>query len=98
MATSRARTDDRSGARGYLWDRYCKSGRGLLRKLDGQHVMMMGDNPALARFPPGPTLLDFSKLRFQQVTARHLLTSPSRALDAGQSEKIVRPVCCTTSP
>jgi len=62
---------------------------GLLRKLDGQHVMMMGDNPALARFPPRPTLLDFFKLRFQQVTARHLLTSASRALDAGQSEKIV---------
>jgi hypothetical protein len=63
--------------------------QGLLRKLDEQHVMMMGDNPALARFPSKPTLLDFFKLRFQRITATHLLTSASRALDAGQSEKVV---------
>jgi hypothetical protein len=31
----------------------------LLRQLDEQHVMMMGDNPALPRFPDRPTLLDF---------------------------------------
>jgi hypothetical protein len=62
---------------------------GLLRKLDERHVMMMGDNPALARFPSKPTLLDFFRLRLQRITAKHLLTSASRALDAGQSEKVV---------
>jgi len=62
---------------------------GLLRKLDERHVMMMGDNPALARFPAKPTLLDFFKLRLQPITVKHLLTSASRALDAGQSEKVV---------
>ncbi|MDB6042485.1 MAG: hypothetical protein JWM63_1036 [Gammaproteobacteria bacterium] len=62
---------------------------GLLRKLDARHVMMMGDNPALARFPAKPTLLDFFRLRLQRITVKHLLTSASRALDAGQSEKVV---------
>jgi hypothetical protein len=61
----------------------------IVRKLDERHVMMMGDNPALARFPTKPTLLDFFKLRLQPITARHLLTSASRALDAGQSERVV---------
>jgi hypothetical protein len=61
----------------------------LMRKLDERHVMMMGDNPALARFPAKPTLLDFFKLRLQPVTARHLLTSAARAAEAGQSEKVV---------
>jgi hypothetical protein len=61
----------------------------MVRKLDERHVMMMGDNPALARFPSKPTLLDFFKLRLQPITVRHLLTSASRALDAGQSERVV---------
>jgi hypothetical protein len=61
----------------------------LMRKLDERHVMMMGDNPALARFPAKPTLLDFFKLRLQPVTAKHLLTSAARAAEAGQSEKVV---------
>jgi hypothetical protein len=61
----------------------------LLRKLDERHVMMMGDNPALPRFPAKPTLLDFFKLRLQPVTAKHLLTSAGRAAQAGQSEKVV---------
>jgi HD domain len=60
-----------------------------MRKLDERHVMMMGDNPALARFPAKPTLLDFFKLRLQPVTAKHLLTSAARAAEAGQSEKVV---------
>jgi hypothetical protein len=49
----------------------------------------MGDNPALPRFPVKPGLLDFFKLRFGGITARHLLTSAERALDAGQDEKVV---------
>jgi hypothetical protein len=60
---------------------------GLLRKLDERHVMMMGDNPALARFPERPTLLDFFKLRLQPITARHLLTSAWHAMDAGHRDR-----------
>jgi hypothetical protein len=61
----------------------------LLAKLDEGHVMIMGDNPALPRMPAKPQLLDFFRLRFQDVTARHLLISAGRALDAGQDEKVV---------
>jgi hypothetical protein len=62
---------------------------GLLRQLDERHVMMMGDNPALARFPAKPTLLDFFRLRLQRITAKHLLTSALHAMNAGHSEKVV---------
>jgi HD domain len=61
----------------------------LLARLDAGHVMMMGDNPALPRMPARPRLLDFFQLRFQDVTARHLLVSAGRALDEGQDEKVV---------
>ncbi|HEX2801547.1 MAG TPA: HD domain-containing protein, partial [Phenylobacterium sp.] len=60
-----------------------------LAKLDAGHVMMMGDNPALPRMPQAPGLLDFFRLRFQGITARHLLTSAAKALEAGLDEKIV---------
>jgi hypothetical protein len=60
-----------------------------LAMLDAEHVMMMGDNPALPRMPAKPRLLDFYRLRFQPVTRRHLLTSAARALEAGLDEKIV---------
>lgn len=60
-----------------------------LAKLDAGHVMMMGDNPALPRMPEAPGLLDFFRLRFQGITARHLLTSAAKALEAGLDEKIV---------
>jgi hypothetical protein len=63
--------------------------RDLLARLDAGHVMMMGDNPALPRMPARPRLLDFFRLRFQDITARHLLTSAAYALDAGQDEKVV---------
>ena len=61
----------------------------LLHRLDSDHVMMMGDNPALPRMPERPALLDFYKLRFQKLTAHHLLTSAARALEDGQPEKVV---------
>ncbi len=61
----------------------------MLAKLDGDRVMMMGDNPALARMPKRPSLMDFFRLRFSGVTGRHLLTSAGRALDDGQDEKVV---------
>ena len=61
----------------------------LLASLDAGHVMMMGDNPALPRMPAKPGLLDFFRLRFQGITAKHLLTSAGRALDAGLEEKVV---------
>ena len=69
---------------------------GLLRQLDERHVMMMGDNPALARMPKCPSLMDFYRLRFSDMTARHLLTSAARALEAGQEEKVV--VACSRLP
>jgi hypothetical protein len=61
----------------------------LLAKLDAEHVMMMGDNPALPRMPAKPKLLDFFRLRFHDITRRHLLISAGRALDAGVEEKVV---------
>jgi len=61
----------------------------VLAALDPEHVLMMGDNPALPRMPPRPKLIDFFRLRFQGITARHLLTSASRALDDGHEEKVV---------
>ncbi len=47
----------------------------LLGRLDADHVFMMGDNPALPRMPGKPKLLDFFRLRFGDITFRHLLTS-----------------------
>lgn len=61
----------------------------LLARLDERHVLMMGDNPALSRMPAKPSLMDFFKLRFTGITARHLLTSAARALDGGQPETVV---------
>ena len=61
----------------------------MLRSLDAQHVMMMGDNPALKRFPKAPSLLDFFRLRFPDITFRHLLTSALRAMEAGESETVI---------
>jgi hypothetical protein len=62
---------------------------GLLKKLDSDNVMMMGDNPALPRLPENPTLLDFFRHRFGFITFRHLLASAKRAMDDGQNEKII---------
>jgi hypothetical protein len=59
----------------------------LLDQLGPDAVMMMGDNPALPRMPAKPTLLDFFRLRFKGVD--HLLTSATRALEAGHEEKVV---------
>lgn len=61
----------------------------LLARLEPGTIMMMGDNPALPPFPERPRLLDFFRLRFGTVTARHLLQSARRALDDGQSETVV---------
>ena len=62
----------------------------LLAALDGTTtVMMMGDNPALPEMPERPELMDFFRLRFGDITYRHLLLSAKTALDAGQEEKIV---------
>ncbi len=62
---------------------------GLLRSLDANTVMMMGDNPALPRMPAKPKLIDFFTHRFSDITIRHLLASAKRALDDGQDEKII---------
>jgi hypothetical protein len=61
----------------------------LLAQLAPGTVMMMGDNPALPPMPAKPRLLDFFRLRFDDLTRRHLLVSAKRALDAGHAEKIV---------
>lgn len=63
--------------------------RELLARLGPDAVMMMGDNPALPRMPAEPTLLDFFKNRFGDITVTHLMTSAKRALDEGQDEKVV---------
>jgi len=61
----------------------------LLRRMDADHVFMMGDNPELPRMPDRPTLLDFFKFRFNDITVKHLLTSAKHALDDGHEEKVV---------
>lgn len=61
----------------------------MLARLDERTVMMMGDNPALPRMPAAPTLLDFFRLRLDDFTRAHLLTSAKRSLDEGQDEKVV---------
>jgi hypothetical protein len=61
----------------------------LLASLDDETVVMMGDSPLLERMPERPTLLDFYRLRFGDVTRRHLLHSAKLALDAGQPEPVV---------
>jgi hypothetical protein len=61
----------------------------MLARLDAKTVMMMGDNPALPRMPAAPTLLDFFRLRFDDFTFRHLVTSGAKALQAGHDEKVV---------
>jgi hypothetical protein len=61
----------------------------LFRRLDAEHVFMMGDNPALPRMPARPSLIDFLRLRCSDLAIRHLTVSAKRALDDGQDEKIV---------
>lgn len=63
--------------------------KSLLQRLSTGAVFMMGDNPALPRMPKAPQLLDFFRLRFSDITFRHLLQSAKTALDAGQDEKVV---------
>jgi hypothetical protein len=62
---------------------------GQLAQLNPQTVMMMGDNPALPRMPARPTLLDFFRRRFTDLTFRHLTTSAKRAMESGLDEKII---------
>ena len=61
----------------------------MIGRLGPDKVFMMGDNPRLPRMPKAPKLLDFFRLRFSQITFRHLLQSAKTALDAGQEEKVV---------
>lgn len=61
----------------------------LLAQLKPGTVFMMGDNPALPPMPPRPTLADFFRHRFSGITERHLLSSATRALEAGQPDKVV---------
>jgi hypothetical protein len=61
----------------------------LIARLQPGVVFMMGENPALPRMPKAPQLLDFFRLRFGDITFRHLLQSAKSALDAGQEEKVI---------
>jgi hypothetical protein len=61
----------------------------LMAQLRPGVVMMMGDNPALPTMPARPRLLDFYRLRFQEVTRDHLFLSASLAQDAGMDDKVV---------
>ena len=70
-------------------DLECAAERAVLAELGPGTVMMIGDNPALAKMPERPTLLDFFHLRFGKITANHLLQSAMNARKAGQNEKLV---------
>jgi len=61
----------------------------LLKQLKPGTVFMMGDNPALPKMPARPTLLDFFRYRFTDITVAHLLRSGREALKAGHDERIV---------
>jgi len=61
----------------------------MLRRLNPNHVFMMGDNPALPSMPARPRLMDFFRYRFNDITIRHLLTSAEQALKQGMEEKTV---------
>ena len=61
----------------------------LLARLAPGIVFMMGDNPALPKMPDRPTLVDFFRCRIFGITARHLLSSATRALNDGQADKVV---------
>jgi hypothetical protein len=61
----------------------------MTARLEPGVVMMMGDNPALPKMPQRPRLLDFFRLRLNDLTRTHLLQSAKRALDAGLEEKVI---------
>ncbi len=61
----------------------------LAQAMDDDAVMMMGDNPALPQMPPRPRLLDFFRLRFGEITFRHLLNSATLAREAGHSDTVI---------
>ena len=63
--------------------------KAALAKLGPDTVFMMGDNPALPTMPKAPKLMDFFRLRFTDLTCRHLLQSAKLALDAGHDEKVI---------
>ena len=70
-------------------DRECRHERAVLRELGPDAVMMIGDDPSLAKMPAKPKLLDFFRYRFGEISCNHLLQSAKRARDAGHNEKIV---------
>ena len=70
-------------------DRECAAERALLAQLGPDTVMMCGDNDLLPKMPARPTLLDFFRLRFGQITCNHLLQSARRARAAGHNDKVV---------
>lgn len=61
----------------------------MLRRVDDDHVLMMGDNPALPRMPEKPTLQDFFNLRMNPSSYRHLVEAAKRAMDDGRDEKVI---------
>lgn len=63
--------------------------RALLAQLGPETVFMMGDNPAHARMPDRPRLLDFYRLRFGAISRTHMAQSAQLALKAGHREEIV---------
>jgi hypothetical protein len=70
-------------------DRECRRERQVLSELGPDAIMMMGDDPALPPMPEKPTLLDFFRNRFGDISCNHLLQSAKRARDAGHNEKVV---------
>jgi HD domain len=61
----------------------------ILAELAAGARMMAGDNPALAKMPARPTILDFFRFRFRTVAVNHMLQSARNARKAGHDEKTV---------
>lgn len=52
-------------------------------------LVMMGDNPALAKMPERPTLKDFFALRLSKTGTNHMLQSATLAREHGLDEKVI---------
>jgi hypothetical protein len=61
----------------------------LVRELDENTVLMMGDNPELPKMPAQPTLRDFFTLRFDDFSVSHLLQSAKLAKEHDLGDTII---------
>ena len=87
ISATRPRAADPAPTRGTARHRRAERRSGAAGAARAGTVMMMGDNPALPPMPRAPKLLDFFRLRFQDITFRHLLQSAQLALDEGRTRR-----------